>query len=104
MKQVNVNELTKVAVFGGNDTQTYVKVGKKQGFEVTHHKGKSRNGGSRKVFEPIIRKADCVVMLHELGHVPMDIVKEVCKDLNVPFVINAGISGALQKSKEVLAA
>ncbi|MEK3992707.1 DUF2325 domain-containing protein [Robertmurraya sp. FSL R5-0851] len=89
-----------VAVFGGSQETTYKQIGKKHGVEVLFHCGKSRNGGNKKEFRNLVKKADCVViLLGALGHVSMDIVKEVCKELGVQMITHdgRGASGAIQK-------
>lgn len=52
-----------IAIFGGSQEATYKKVGAKFGCDVLFHTGKSRNGGNKKEFRNIIKKADCVVVL-----------------------------------------
>jgi hypothetical protein len=70
-----------IAIFGGSQESTFQKIGKKQGCKVLFHCGKTRNGGNKKEFQTLINKADCVVvMLGAIGHVSMDIVKEICKE------------------------
>ncbi|KZE67956.1 hypothetical protein AWM68_17440 [Fictibacillus phosphorivorans] len=94
-----------VAIFGGSQEGTYKKIGQKHGLNVLFHCGKSRNGGSKKEFKSLVKKADCVVMLYgALGHVSMDIVKDLCKSLNKQFVCHEGFgaSGAIQKSIECM--
>lgn len=64
------------------------------------HCGKSRNGGNKKEFKTIVKKADVVViLLGALGHVSMDIVKEVCKEQGIQMITHdgRGASGAIQK-------
>lgn len=69
-----------IAIIGGYQEGTYRKIGQKQGVDVIFHSGKTRNGGNKKEFRNLIKKADCVVvLLGACGHVSMDIVKELCK-------------------------
>lgn len=94
-----------IAVFGGSQEGTFAKLGKKYNCEVLHHSGKSRNGGNKKEFRNIIKKADSVVvLLGACGHVSMDVVKDVCKKLDkkVDFVNGFGATGAIQKGLEAL--
>ncbi|MCM3443964.1 MULTISPECIES: DUF2325 domain-containing protein [Metabacillus] len=94
-----------IAVFGGSQEATFRKLGVKFNCEVLHHTGKTRNGGNKKEFRNIIKKADSVVvLLGACGHVSMDIVKEVCKklDKNIEFVNGFGATGAIQKGLEVV--
>ncbi|MEK5149082.1 MULTISPECIES: DUF2325 domain-containing protein [unclassified Psychrobacillus] len=89
---------TKLAIIGGSQEHTYQQIGKKMGCEVLFHNGKSRNGGVKKDFRPIIKKADCVVvLLGAIGHVSMDVVKELCKenDKQLVFHQGRGASGAV---------
>lgn len=96
-----------VAIFGGSQEKTYKQVGSKFGCEVLFHSGKTRNGGNKKEFRSIIKKADVVVvLLGACGHVSMDIVKELCKKSGKPiqFVNGFGASGAIQKGLETVTA
>lgn len=89
-----------VAIFGGSKETTYKQIGKKHGVNVLFHCGKSRNGGNKKEFKTIVKKADVVViLLGALGHVSMDIVKEVCKEQGIQMITHdgRGASGAIQK-------
>lgn len=88
-----------IAIIGGSQEQTFKKIGQKYGCDVLFHSGKTRNGGTKKDFRPIVKKADCVVFLLEaVGHVSMDIVKELCKDYKTNFVCHnsMGASGAIK--------
>lgn len=88
-----------IAVFGGSQELTFKKLGKKQGLNVLFHSGKTRNGGNKKEFKTLIKKSDCVVvLLGAIGHVSMDIIKEVCKEQGkqVLFHNGFGASGAIQ--------
>lgn len=88
-----------IAIFGGSQEGTYKKIGQKHGVEVLFHCGKTRNGGNKKEFKNIVKNADCVVvMLGAVGHVSMDIVKEVCKKQGVEILFHNGFgaSGAIQ--------
>lgn len=95
----------KVAIFGGSQESTYKKIGRKMGVQVLFHCGKSRNGGNKKEFKTIIKKADVVVvLLGAVGHVSMDVVKEVCKEegKDILFKEGFGASGAIQMCVEHL--
>ncbi|MCM3619805.1 DUF2325 domain-containing protein [Sutcliffiella horikoshii] len=97
----------KIAIFGGSQESTYKQVGKKMGCEVLFHSGKTRNGGNKKEFRSIIKKADVVVvLLGACGHVSMDIVKELCKKSGKPieYVNGFGASGAIQKGLGIISA
>jgi hypothetical protein len=88
-----------IAIFGGSQESTFKKLGEKYGCKVLFHNGKSRNGGNKKEFRNIIKKADyVVVLLGACGHVSMDIVKELCKKLNKEIIFHNGFgaSGAIQ--------
>jgi len=94
-----------VAIIGGNQEQTFHKLGKKMGCNVLFHNGISRNGATKKVFLPLVRKADCVVLLlGACSHITMDMVKELCKenDTDIAFHKGFGASGALTTGMEVL--
>lgn len=94
-----------VAIIGGSQEQTFKKMGKKAGCDVLFHNGKTRNGGTRKEFRPIVEKADCVVvLLGACGHITMDIVKELCKekDTRIAFQKGYGASGAISIGMELL--
>ncbi len=95
----------RLAIIGGSQEQTYKSIGKKMGCEIIFHNGKSRNGSSRKEFRPIIKKADCVVvLLGACGHVTMDLVKEICKENNKYIVFHQGFgaTGAVQTGLEMI--
>ncbi|MFC0273597.1 DUF2325 domain-containing protein [Metabacillus herbersteinensis] len=94
-----------VAIFGGSQEATYKKIGEKHGLSIIFHIGKTRNGGNKKEFRNLIKKADCVVvMLGACGHVSMDIVKEVSKKLGKEIIFHEGFgaSGALKECAERL--
>lgn len=94
-----------IAIFGGSQELTFKKIGQKHNLNVLFHTGKTRNGGNKKEFKSIIKKADCVVVLvGACGHVSMDIVKEVSKSLgkDVLFHNGFGASGAIQMCAEHL--
>lgn len=94
-----------VAIIGGSQEQTFKKIGKKAGCNVLFHNGKTRNGGTRKEFRPIVEKADCVVvLLGACGHITMDIVKELCKEKNtqIAYQQGYGASGAISAGLELL--
>jgi len=63
------------------------------------HCGKTRNGGTKKEFRDLIKKADvCVILLGAIGHVSMDIVKEVCKQQGKSLLFHKGFgaTGAIE--------
>jgi hypothetical protein len=94
-----------VAIFGGSQEATFKKIGQKNGVNVLFHCGKTRNGGNKKEFNKLVKKADCVVlMLGAIGHVSMDIVKELCKnqDKEIFFHNGFGASGAIEMCVERL--
>jgi hypothetical protein len=94
-----------IAVIGGSQESTYKKVGQKFGVDVVFHSGKSRNGGNKKEFSNLINKADCVVfLLGALGHVSMDLAKEVCKKQEKKLFVHKGFgaSGAIQQCVDYL--
>lgn len=94
-----------VAIFGGSQEATYKRIGQKNNVNIIFHSGKTRNGGNKKEFKTLVKKADCVVvLLGAVGHVSMDIVKEVCKDLgkDVLYHNGFGASGAIQRCVEHL--
>ena len=97
---------TTLAIIGGSQEQTYQKVGSKSGCKVLFHNGKSRNGGVKKDFRPLIKKADCVVvLLGAIGHVTMDVVKELCKENDTKIVYHQGFgaSGAVNSGLQAIA-
>jgi len=90
---------TKIAIIGGSQEHTYKNIGNKLGCEIMFHGGKSRNGASKKEFRPLIKKADCVVvLLGACGHITMDVVKELCKENQKQVVFHQGFgaSGAVK--------
>lgn len=87
-----------LAIIGGSQEQTYKQIGKKHGCNILFHNGKTRNGATKKDFRPIIKKADCVVvLLGACGHVTMDVVKELCKENSIMIMFHQGFgaSGAV---------
>ena len=94
-----------IAIIGGSQEGTFRKIGNKHGCDVLFHSGKTRNGGSKKEFRPIVKKADCVVInLGACGHVTMDIVKELCKNTGTKIVFQEGFgaSGAVTAGIQAL--
>lgn len=94
-----------IAIIGGSQEQTFQKLGKKLGCNILFHTGITRNGGTKKEFRPLIKKADCVVvLLGACGHVTMDIVKELCKehDTLVDYHQGRGVTGALTLGLELI--
>lgn len=94
-----------VAIIGGSQEQTYKKIGKKLGCDVLFHNGKTRNGGTKKEFRPLVQKADCVViLLGACGHITMEIVKDLCKENAVQLIFQQGrgASGALTMGMSAL--
>lgn len=92
-----------IAIFGGSQEQSFKKLGKKAGFEVLFHGGKTRNGGNKKSFKTLIEKSDCIVVLYgACGHVSMDMIKEISKKegKNVIYQKGFGASGAIQACTE----
>jgi hypothetical protein len=97
---------TTLAIIGGSQEVTLKKIGIKLGCNILFHGGKTRNGGNKKEFKNIIKKADCVVIqIGALGHISMDMVKEICKDLGKELVFHNGFgaSGAISMGLERLA-
>jgi hypothetical protein len=89
-----------IAIIGGSQEKTYKEVGAKKGCQIIFHGGKVRNGGTRKDFRPLVKKADCVVvLLGACGHVTQEIIKALCKETNtlVTFQNGRGASGAIEK-------
>lgn len=94
-----------LAIIGGSQEKTYKTVGAKLGCKIIFHPGKVRNGGVKSDFRKLVKNSDCVVMLYgALGHVSMDVVKELCKELDKPmaFQKNYGASGAIKKGLATL--
>ena len=94
-----------VAIIGGSQEQTFRKLGKKMGCHVLFHNGITRNGGTKKAFLPIVKKADCVVLLlGACSHITMDIVKNLCKenDTDIAYHQGFGASGALTTGMDIL--
>ncbi|MFD1736167.1 DUF2325 domain-containing protein [Bacillus salitolerans] len=88
-----------IAVFGGSQEATLKKLAGKYKCNVLFHCGKSRNGGNKNEFKTLIKKADSIVVqLGAIGHVSMDLIKEVAKELNKPLYFNQGMgaSGAIK--------
>lgn len=80
-------------------------LGQKYNCNVLFHCGKTRNGGTKKEFRPLIRKADSVVvLLGACGHVSQELVKELCKEQGVKIVFKEGFgaSGAIKAGLEAL--
>lgn len=87
-----------IAIIGGSNESTYKKIGAKMNCDVLFHSGKTRNGGTKKEFRPLVRKADCVVvLLGACGHVTMEIVKNLCKETGTKIIFHEGFgaSGAI---------
>ena len=94
-----------VAIIGGSQEQTFKKLGKKMGCNVLFHNGITRNGGTKKEFRPLVKKADCVVvLLGACSHVTMDIVKSLCKEngITLAFHQGFGVSGALTAGLDLI--
>lgn len=97
---------TTLAIIGGSQEQTYKKVGSKSNCKILFHNGKNRAGGMKKDFRPLVKKADCVViLLGAIGHVAMDVVKELCKETNTKIVYHNGFgaSGAVSCGLQAVA-
>lgn len=97
---------TTLAIIGGSQEQTYQKVGSKSNCQILFHCGKARNGGVKNDFRPLVKKADCVVvLLGAVGHVTMDLVKELCKETNTKVVYHKGFgaSGAVNSGLQAIA-
>lgn len=87
-----------ILIIGGSQEQTFKKLGEKQNCDVLFHSGKSRNGGVKKTFQPLVRKADCVVVLAgACGHSTMFSIKDLCKEsaTKVIYRNGRGVSGAI---------
>ncbi|AQQ55381.1 DUF2325 domain-containing protein [Planococcus lenghuensis] len=96
---------TTIFIVGGSQEQTYKKIGKKAGCDILFHNGKARNGGVKKAFEPMVKKADCVVVLAgACGHETMYSIKELCKanQIEVVFQKGFGASGAVNAALDRL--
>ncbi|ERI07613.1 hypothetical protein HMPREF0083_04282 [Aneurinibacillus aneurinilyticus ATCC 12856] len=93
-----------IAVIGGSQKQTLERLARKQGCSIIFHSGKT--GKKReKEFLPILRKADCVViMAGALNHPSMWTVREVAEKLGKPIVYHQGFgaTGALQKGAALI--
>lgn len=90
-----------VAIIGGSQKHTYQQIGRKMGCKVLFHNGKSLC----REFAPIVRKADCVVvLLGACGHKSMEFVKALCKkhDKKIVFHQGFGASGALALGVEAM--
>ncbi|MCM3389978.1 DUF2325 domain-containing protein (plasmid) [Ureibacillus chungkukjangi] len=97
---------TKIAIIGGSQKQTFEKIGKKNNCEILFHGGKVRNGATRKEFLPIVKKADCVVvLLGAISHITMNTVKELCKEEGVKVIFQNGFGAslAIQSGLEAIA-
>ncbi|WP_209124486.1 DUF2325 domain-containing protein [Alkalihalobacillus sp. BA299] len=91
-----------IAIIGGSQEQTFIKVGKKFNCNVLFHNGKTRNGGVKKDFKNIVKKSDCVIiMLGACGHITMDIVKKLCKEFDKPVIFQHGFGASLAIQKGV---
>ncbi|MEK5071749.1 DUF2325 domain-containing protein [Sporosarcina sp. FSL K6-1508] len=96
-----------VAIIGGSQEQSFIKIGKKMGCNVLFHNGITRNGGTKKDFRPLVKKADCVVLLlGACSHVTMNIVKNLCKEheINIAYHQGFGVSGALNAGIDIMEA
>ncbi|PGT83272.1 DUF2325 domain-containing protein [Bacillus sp. AFS040349] len=94
-----------IAIIGGSQEITYRKIAKKYGCDLKFHNGKSRNGGNKKEFKNVIKKADCVcVQLGAIGHVATEMVRDLCKEMDIELVFHNGFgaSGAVQLCVEKL--
>lgn len=94
-----------IGIIGGSQEQTYKKIGKKYGFKVVHHNGKVRNGADARVFRPIIKNCDVIVVcLDACGHVTMDCVKDLAKKMEkkIDYIKGFGATGAIQKAITML--
>lgn len=94
-----------VVVFGGSQENTLRKLGLKRGIDVLFHSGKTRNGGNKREFKNLVKRADCVVLqVGAIGHVSMDIVKDLCKKQGKELLFHTGFgaSGAISMCVEHL--
>ncbi|MGP4074208.1 DUF2325 domain-containing protein [Piscibacillus sp. B03] len=88
-----------IGIIGGSQENTFKQIGKKHGCKVLFHSGKDE-AGRKKSFKTIVKQSDCVVvLLGAVGHVPMELVKELCKkwDTDITFVQGFGATGAIQE-------
>lgn len=94
-----------IAIIGGSQEATFKKIGSKLGCNILFHPGKAKKSGSKKEFQTIIKKSDCVVvLLGACGHVTMDIVKDICKTTGTQLVFQNGFgaSGAISAGLDEL--
>lgn len=84
-----------IAIIGGSQEGTFKKIGQKMNCDILFHNGKVRNGATRKDFRPIIKKADCVVVLvGACSHITMNTVKDLCKEENIQIIFQHGFGAS----------
>lgn len=88
-----------ITIIGGTQTTTMKTLGKKKGFTILHHDGYVR-GGNKSLYQKMIKKSQCVIVLGHCSHSSMWLIKELCKKNGVPveFLPGRGVSGALEQA------
>lgn len=89
-----------VAIIGGTQTDTLIKLGKKRGLQVLHHTGETKRS-RKKVLESIIRKADGVVIMEgAINHMSMNTARDLAEGMGkkIGYHTGFGASGALDKA------
>ncbi|GEN33511.1 MULTISPECIES: DUF2325 domain-containing protein [Aneurinibacillus] len=93
-----------IAIIGGSQKRTLQKLAQKEGYHVIFHDGKTSKKKAKE-FLPILRKADCVVvMAGALSHPSMWTVREVAEKLGKPIAYHQGFgaTGALKKGTKLV--
>ena len=90
-----------ICVIGGTQKSTIKSLGEKRGLNILYHDGHVRGGGNKTVFQKMIKRSDCVVVLEgACSHPSMWLMKELCKKYHTPIHFHAGrgVSGALDQA------
>lgn len=96
-----------ICIIGGSQKETFEKIGKKRGFKVLHHDGKTGGGKVEKQIISLVRKSDyLVIMMGAIKHQTMWVVRDLAESLGVPIIFHDGFgaSGAFEKLESVLGA
>jgi len=94
-----------VAIIGGTQKQTFETLGKKRGYKVEHHDGKTGGGKVEQEFRRIVNKSDIVVVITTaLKHQSMWAVRELAEKLGKKFTFHdgRGASGIFDKVADLV--
>lgn len=94
-----------IAIIGGSQELTFKKIGKKNDCNISFHGGKTQGGAKKNVFKKVVKKADAIVVLNgACGHIAMELVKDLSKQMNIPidFIEGFGATGAIKAGLKLI--